>query len=305
MTTHASGNTKPSACSKKRDWFITMNASTLEHYNDIRSYFESLKSCTYALCVEHIGQENKHYHLFAQFKTPVKLSLKKLYGAHVEYIHSTPQDTVRYMKCEDDKHKSLGVTYQLIDEWGELRSYGGSIKIKDIKNMNMNEIDELPAMYHNIASKIKLEQANELDVDDLHKDVKIYYIYGPSGVGKTQRAKEIIRENIDKYGRKLNMIKYENGFYNGTSRGCPIAIYDDFRDSHMKPSEFINLIDYNVHPMNIKGGSMMNEYKLIIITSVQDPHNIYHNVDDEPRRQWLRRMEIIEMNENAIDIDSL
>ena len=51
----------------------------------------------------------------------------------------------------------------------------------------------------------------------------------------------------------------------------PIALYDDFRDSHMKPSEFINFIDYNVHGLNIKNGEIQNNYKYIIITSVQDP----------------------------------
>ena len=29
-------------------------------------------------------------------------------------------------------------------------------------------------------------------------------------------------------------------------------------DSYMKPSEFINLIDYNKHWMNIKGDSVLN-----------------------------------------------
>lgn len=50
-----SGNTKGGL--KKRDWFVTINEKSLENYNEIRSYFENRKSCTYVLCVEHIGEK--------------------------------------------------------------------------------------------------------------------------------------------------------------------------------------------------------------------------------------------------------
>lgn len=101
---------------------------------------------------------------------------------------------------------------------------------------------------------------------------------------------------VEKYGTKVNIVKYVNSFWQGVGN-AKIAIYDDFRDSHMHPSEFINFIDYNKHTINIKGGEKQNEYSLIIITSVQDPHYIYMGMkDDEPRRQWLRRMTIVDMN---------
>lgn len=49
-------------------------------------------------------------------------------------------------------------------------------------------------------------------------------------------------------------VKYSNGFWNGVSDGNGCAVYDDFRDSHISASEFINFIDYNVHNLNVKGG---------------------------------------------------
>ena len=66
----------------------------------------------------------------------------------------------------------------------------------------------------------------------------------------------------------------------------------------MSISEFINFIDYNKHNMNIKGGFIKNNYELIIITSIQDPHNIYNNIIDneETREQILRRINIIDLN---------
>ena len=87
-----------------------------------------------------------------------------------------------------------------------------------------------------------------------------------------------------------------------------MAIYDDFRDSHMKASEFIQFIDYNTHTLNVKGGYQHNKFNLIIITSVQRLTDIYQNCQGEPRTQWLRRIELINMypeESQDIDIDML
>ena len=92
--------------------------------------------------------------------------------------------------------------------------------------------------------------------------------------------------------REFNMVKYEDGFWHGLGT-ANIALYDDFRDSHMKPTELINFIDYYVHPMNIKGGSHQNTYQTIYITSLQSPEEIYKNVPEESKKQWLRRIKEI------------
>ncbi|KAG4098203.1 hypothetical protein H8356DRAFT_1674046 [Neocallimastix lanati (nom. inval.)] len=62
----------------------------------------------------------------------------------------------------------------------------------------------------------------------------------------------------------------------------------------MRSEEFINLIDYRVQNLNIKGGSAKNYYKLIIFTSVQKLSSIYRNVEDfERREQWERRINLV------------
>lgn len=296
MASHASYNTNKSALSKQRDWHIVINEKSLEHFEQIREYFKNLKSCTYVLICEHIGQGHKHYHLFAQFNNTIKISRKKIYGSHIDPVYQTPQFCVQYIKCQDEGHKKDGVTAVLIDEWGTFRSHGGD-RVGDLKKMTNEQLDKLPMMYYNIVTKIQAERSNDINLDDVHKNVKVYYIWGPSGIGKSRKAIEIVKQNGFK---SVNMVKFENGFYHGigTIKAC---IYDDFRDSHMSASEFINFIDYNKHHMNIKGGSKMNEYELIIITSIQDPYTIYKNMSDEPRKQWLRRIEIIHMEDTSFN----
>ena len=127
------------------------------------------------------------------------------------------------------------------------------------------------------------------------KKVKVYYIFGPSGIGKSTRAHELIGDN------EFDEVSYENGFYIGATDDCKCCVFDDFRDSRMKPDEFIRFIDYRRHTMNVKGGQIMNNYELIIITSIKPIDELYRNVRDEQREQWMRRIEVIDLT--PIDID--
>lgn len=43
--------------------------------------------------------------------------------------------------------------------------------------------------------------------------------------------------------------------------------------------------------MRLIGGSMMNKYRYIFITTVQDPETIYRG-SKEPIQQWVRRMHV-------------
>lgn len=167
--------------------------------------------------------------------------------------------------------------------------------------MSIEDRKELPIQYYNIVEKINMSENADININDWEKEVCVVWIQGPSGIGKTQKAKKIIRKNINLIGEKVNIIKHVNGFWIGVGN-AKAAIYDDFRDSDVKASEFINFVDYNKHYMNVKGGSVLNNYELIIITSVQKLKNIYSNVPDEPRKQWERRIKVINMyKENDIE----
>lgn len=275
-----------------KNFILTLNEVTLEFYTDIKEYLTNLKNFEYFLCCEHIGQDNKHYHVFVQYNNTKRLSTKKLHGAHIEKCFGSAQQNIAYVKAEDEKHQSSGITSILIDEKGTPRLKGGNFNVGNLKDFDSP--DELPAVLYNTWKKIK-KDSTVVRAKDYRKNIKVYWIQGPSGIGKTNKAIDIATEFEDVYGCGTDFIKFINGFYLGTTLNARVAIYDDFRDSHMKPSEFINLIDYNKHWMNIKGDSVLNEYLLIIITSIQKLNRIYGNVPEEPRRQWERRIEIIDL----------
>lgn len=127
------------------------------------------------------------------------------------------------------------------------------------------DISECPVHLYNIKQKIDMQRNNKIKVEEWHKEITVYYVCGPSGCGKSKWVRDwCIEHQIE----EIEEIKCTNGYWNGIGDGHGVAVYDDFRDSHMSASEFINFIDYNVHNLNVKGGYVKNMYSTIIITSI-------------------------------------
>lgn len=245
-----------------RNFILTLNPAALEFYADIINYLKSLRGLKYLLVTEHFGQEQQHYHIFVQYENSKRLSIKKLKGAHVEACYGSAQQNIAYCRAEDQKHKDAGVTAVDIEEFGEPVLKGGNFSVKVLREMDRP--DELPAVLYNTYKKIRLEDSNRISLGNWRKQVKIYYIQGPSACGKSERAEELIRKYYNDKGIEdendmfFDELKFDkNGFYSGVNLENPteVAVFDDFRAGNMKPEEFINLIDYRVHNMNIKGGS--------------------------------------------------
>lgn len=275
-----------------RNFLLTCNPVSLEYYTDIKEYLCGLRGMQYYLCTEHHGQQQQHYHIFVQYQNTKKLVFERLHGCHVEKCFGSAQKNIAYCKCEDEGHRRANVTATTIDEEGTPRLKGGNYTVGYLKELS--DDDELPAVFYNTWKKVKRDN-QVVRARDYRKNIKVYWIQGPSGVGKTNKAIDLATEFEEVHDCGTDFIKFVNGFYLGTTTNSRVAIYDDFRDNHMSASEFINLIDYNKHWMNIKGDSFLNNYNLIIITSVQKFSRIFRNVDDEPRAQWERRVEVIDM----------
>lgn len=275
---------------KGRNFLFTLNE--IDYWDELKNYISSLKPFQYGIATLERAPStgHKHIHFYVQFRIPVTLSKEKTKNCRIDKCKGSAQQNIDYIKKTKEPEKRG----EIIFEEGEVRKKGGAT-IKDIKNMSKEERDELPGFYYNIVNKVNEDEAKDISVDDFYKEIKVYYIWGPSGIGKTKTAIQMIK---DAGFKTFNLVKFDGTFWHGAKENGGAALYDDFRDSHMKPSEFINFIDYNIQVMNVKGGSMKNRYSYIIITSVQDPEEIYRNIEGEPRKQWLRRFtKIIHLEE--------
>lgn len=276
MASNRLGNTKA------RRFQLTLNE--VEKYPILFEYLTSLNTLKYLLSCEEEAPTtgHKHIHIFVAFSNLIRLSIKKCCGAHIEKCLGSVQQNIDYIK-KDGK---------ILDEVGEVpRERGGSHTVSQLASIE--NPDDIEWREYNTWKKIRDEKANDIKITDWYKpDIKVTYIWGDSGVGKSKYARDkCIEEGID----TVNVVKHSGDFWIGVGN-AKCAIYDDFRPSDMKPSEFINFIDYNKHTLNIKGGSKQNEYTRIFITSVIDPQYMYSGmISDEPRKQWMRRMEIIHL----------
>ena len=162
------------------------------------------------------------------------------------------------------------------------------ITVKELKNMNSPKrlyFDEYD-VWLNIHSNMNCE----FNIKDTHKKVEVYYIFGPSGVGKTKKAYDIINNEPRGENEKIkfNKVSYNNYCWDGVTENRRIALYDDFIDD-IDPIEFKHFIDHDRHLLNTQNGYIKNNYKLIIITSTQNPEDLFKDSKVD-KNQWLSRI---------------
>lgn len=265
-----SGNTSSQTHMKSKSYILTIFNEELKH--DPKAIYECWCDDT---CKD--GKPHKHQVLY--FKNPVSFNrIKSLYPtAHIERAHNI-NDAIHYILDNKNGRKTN------IQEMGE--------KPKDTRFKTMSELSELkdeevPPYLYSAYSKYK-NKPKHIKKDEWLKNIEVIYISGPSGIGKSTKAHELVDDEFDE-------VSYENGFYIGATDDCKCCVFDDFRDSRMKPDEFIRFIDYRKHTMNIKGGQILNNYEKIIITSIKPLDNIYMNCRDEQKQQWIRRIKEINL----------
>lgn len=269
---------EPSKKLKCRRILLTINE--IDKYDEIKKNMTSRKSFRYLIAGKEIAPEtgHEHIHMYVEFTNSIYVSKVMCCNQHVDMVKSKNQ-AIDY--CQKDCN--------VIDEIGET-THQGSKSVKEL--LELNDPTTLPPHLFKTWTQVKQWNQARTIKEWFCPDKEVIWLYGDSGVGKTKRAAEMVGENM------VDRVKYSNGFWNGVSYDGSIkwCIYDDFRDSHMHPSELISFCDYYRNNMNIKGGNIVNHYDHIIITSVQNPEEIYPNMKDkEPMTQWLRRIKVIHM----------
>ena len=89
---------------------------------------------------------------------------------------------------------------------------------------------------------------------------------------------------------------FHDGFYSGVGFRSKIAIYKDFYEYDIYINKFKELINNSRRPIRVRRGWRRNDYELIIITSVQNPKDIYKECPEEDRQRILKSItEVIDL----------
>lgn len=278
-----------------RHWALTIwnksDVDKLKNDKHIRYIISGIEKCP--------TTDKIHYQTYIFTKANIRWSYLKslLPTASIEKCIKSPEHNIKYCSKDNNLYIESGI-----------KPHKGK-KLCNLELLKMSDqdiIQSLPLNQIKNALFLKSNFNNDLNINDLTKPMSVYFISGPSGIGKTTiHAKKIIEDN----GGIYNKVKYTNGYWSGVNvfGNCHVALYDEWRDSHMPVSEFINFIDYTKNNMNIKNiGTHFNNYNIIIITTIQKLKNIYRGIcDEEPRLQWERRINYInlwkEYNVNLLD----
>lgn len=275
---------------KSTSIFMTIpneNMKNIEKYVKILRMIGEIK---YLLIGKHDGPKLEHYHVYCMYTSTKTFNSQDFDYSHIKKV-SSPQATVKYILCEDKKHIKKGIQCEIYLEIGERPKQGGK-SLKQLMELSKEERKELPPCQ--LLSLIKCESIlkEEENVDAWLENQKldVEWHMGEPGSGKTFYAKSVGRA-YRKQNKKVAIIEYDkNGFAHklGTD-DAELLIINEFRDSCMKFTDFLEITS-NEHQYNSKhGGFFMPKLKKIIITTVQSPTEIYRNVY-ENRNQIYRRI---------------
>ena len=266
-------------------------------------FLEKKEAPQYMRVVEHVGQEQKHYHMFLQLsKCLPKLSIRKVHGAHIvpkddkRYPHGSSKKILEYINCEDNSPRHIGVTAILIDEEGEYKPQGGNYTVGYLEELG-DDIQEMPAIYYNIHQKIRNKKKSDeafykmLDAieEDRLRPVQVIYFIGRPGSGKTYNAYKYALRLFNK--EDITKVTIQNNFFEFVgSNNDKCLVVEEFRPSQLHPSSLLQFTDKYGYSCPIKGGYKYVKPEMIIICSIIDPRRLYREEKEELNEQFTRRI---------------
>lgn len=284
--TSTTGNTSNCGAHKQRGYFITF----LTH-----DYPRELpKNARYMCTCEDSYEDGRfHGHAFIYFKNPMVMkAVKKLFGneAHCKKPRKN-SDCIGYVL------RSEGTRKHDFQEFGDKPMDNGVHKMEDVLECNtVTEVMErMPDVYVRFRNGIKDLMENKKSKQRYFKPIKVIWIYGPSGTGKTREAFEAGAVNVT----------YNNGFYSDWGDARVICI-EELR-GEIPYNELLKLLDsyHNYYHVNIKGGQKLIDLDAVYITSPLHPSACYPRQVQKADsiQQLLRRITELKTTYHTIEDD--
>lgn len=226
---------------RSRKYQLTINNPIEKGYDHekIRNILDSSKPKYYCYCDE-IGKDGiLHTHIYVYYENAVFFSTMKnrFPEAHIETAYGSSQENRDYIRKEGkylDSEKKKTNHSETFKEYGEipLDKATKNEKISDIVlemirdgATNLEIITEYPSYGTKIPHLDRMRQTIlEEQYKKIFRKVKVHYIYGKTGTGKTRSVMETYG-----YENVYHVTNYEHPFDNYS--GEKVLLLDEFRDS--------------------------------------------------------------------------
>jgi len=272
-----------------RNICFTINNYTEDSYNELSKILE--ENCDYYVIGKEIGKETSTPHLqgYCELKKQLAFNTVKSWMplAHIEARKGSAKQASDYCKKENN-----------FQDFGTLSQQG--------KRNDIEIVHEEAKKKTKLSTFIKEHQPNfqQLRVfeiiqshyqDDRDFKPEVWWIYGPSGTGKTRYVYEK-EKDLWISGKNL---KWWEGYCNQEA-----TLFDDFRKDFCTYHELLRILDRYPLTTEVKGGSRKLNSRRMYITSCFHPKEVYDTREDI--RQLIRRIDHIVLMENfdSKDCDS-
>jgi len=288
--------------SRSRNWIFTLQANEeegdnitwvcpgiephpLSHWMDSGKIDFLIYQCEEAPTTHQI-----HLQGYCQFNTTMTLAaVKKINNAaHWEVRHGTHEQALAYCKKEESRRNG---------PWQVGQETGGQGKRNDLqtihelilaKKTNFEILEAVGAGASRFAKNINWLRfvTQESDSDRQLQGVKIYTIYGPTGVGKTYAAVNVLAAGKDYYKAECPSHKDSKMWFDGYE-GQKTLILDDFSGDFCAFRFLLTLLDKYKLKVEIKGGHTWAVWTTVVITTNIHPSSWYSSVDLAPLKRRL------------------
>jgi adenylate kinase family enzyme len=247
-----------------------------------------------------------HVHLLLKFANPLPLdnivkwfSHVEVQMAQIEKIRISWVHALEYLTHKNDKDKYQYNEEDITANFDFKKEIDNKKRVNNVKNMivefSNNEIT-FTELWNTLTKEEKLKYDNDISKANKvrainislkgDRDMKVLYIYGETGIGKTTFAKQ--------FADMMKMSYFVSGSSNDTLEGYmgqDIIIFDDLRADSFKYHDFLKLLDN--HTNSLTKSRYYNkaiDCKFLIITSIKRPDELYQNRTKEDLLQLYRRI---------------
>ena len=248
---------------RHRSWCITVN-----NWNQ-RDYELALLAPTRYIIIGRERSENNtpHLQIYLEMKNPIAaIILKRDYfpRGHLEIKEGTQLQAANYCKKEhyqeygtlilQGKRNDLTIALEILKQNISVRE---ALETGQIMTMGTLTAYEKLQKYHDV----------------YRPRPRVFWIYGPGGSGKTDRAYKLAGSDVYKVDQ------FEKGWFDGYDRHRSIII-DDLEvdtDDTLLFKTLLSVLDKNPYRANVKNSTTPIVADTIIITSQKAPWDIWKN----------------------------